>query len=157
VTPFVRGEMVTLVRGLAGLPSGVLVWITIAMIARTPTPERWAGAYVTAQTAAQFLLATFVSMCIYARWGADGGFVGLAVFCAGNAAFIAWLPRSLAPLPDSATSGLPTLRGAWALVVNVLSLGATGAAWVFVGQLSTQSHHGPDVAGQAVSLSLAFQ
>ena len=38
-TPYVQGDTITLVRGLAGLPSGVLMWITIALIARTPTPE----------------------------------------------------------------------------------------------------------------------
>jgi hypothetical protein len=157
ITPFARGEMVTLVRALAGLPSGILVWLTIAMIARTPTPERWAGAYVTTQTAGQFVLATLVSMFVYARWGADGGFIGLALLCVANALFLTWLPSSLAPLPETATTGLPNLRGWWALLVNVLSLGATGAAWVFVAQLSSQAHHRPEIAGEAVSISLAFQ
>jgi hypothetical protein len=40
---FARGEMVTLARAIAGAPSGLLVWVTIALIARTPTPERSAN------------------------------------------------------------------------------------------------------------------
>ncbi|MFT3727424.1 MAG: MFS transporter [Terricaulis sp.] len=157
LTPFMRGNAIMLVRGLAGLPSGILVWLVIAMIARTPTPERWAGAYVTAQTAAQFVLATIVTRFVHPGWGGDAGFLGLALVCLANALFIAWLPSTLAALPDEAIAGLPSLRGGWALVVNVLSLGATGAAWVFVGQLSSQAHHSPEIAGDAVSLSLAFQ
>ncbi len=158
ITPLARGEMVTFVRALAGLRSGILVWLIIAMIARTPTPERWAGVYVTAQTAGQFLLATIVSMFVYARWGADGGFIGLALVCIANLFFVSWLPSSLAPLPEAATSGLPNQRGWLALIVNVSSRpGATSAAWVFVGQFSSQAHHAAGVAGEAVSISLAFQ
>jgi hypothetical protein len=96
-------------------------------------------------------------MFVYARWGADGGFIGLALLCVANALFVTWLPSSLAPLPDSATTGLPNARGLWALGVNVLSLGATGATWVFVSQLSGQAHNPPETAGAAVSISLAFQ
>ena len=40
-------------RGAAGAVEGVLLWITVAMIARTATPERWAGVFFTAQTVAQ--------------------------------------------------------------------------------------------------------
>ncbi len=63
-TPFVAGDAITLMRGLAGLPSGVLMWITIALIARTPTPERWSGVYLTVQTLAQFVVATILSATI---------------------------------------------------------------------------------------------
>jgi hypothetical protein len=157
ITPFTRGEAVTLARALAGAPSGILVWITISYIARTPTPERWAGVYVTAQTLAQFLVAAVVSAFVIARWGADGGFVSLSVLCVLNALVIFWLPASLAPLPEAATTGLPNLRGWLALAVSFLFLGATSGAWVFVGQLSNQAHHQAGTAGLAVSLSLACQ
>lgn len=157
VTPFMRGEFIIVARAIAGLPSGLLVWIAISMIARTPTPERWAGVYVTAQTIAQFVLATIVSMYIYARWGADGGFVALAVLCGLNLVFVQWLPASLAPLPAAAATVLPDLRGWAALAVNALVLGANSGTWVYVAQLSSQAHHAPGVAGEAVSLSLMCQ
>ena len=54
-TVWTSGETVTLVRALAGVPSGILIWITVAMIARSPTPERWSGIYLTIQTLAQCL------------------------------------------------------------------------------------------------------
>jgi len=37
----VHGAGVFLVRGLAGVPEGLLLWICVGMIARTVTPERW--------------------------------------------------------------------------------------------------------------------
>jgi len=157
ITPFARGEMVTLVRALAGVPSGLLVWLAIAFITRTPTPERWAGVYVTAQTIAQFLVASAFSALVLPRFGVDGAFAGLGVLCAMTALAIPWAPASLAPLPETATTGLPNLRGWLALGVSFLFLGATSGSWVFVSQLSSQAHHPPSTAGVAVSLSLAFQ
>ncbi len=61
VTPLFKGEMVTLVRAAAGLPSGVQMWVTLALIARTPYPERWSGVYFTLQTLAQFLMVTVLT------------------------------------------------------------------------------------------------
>src|SRR5207302_1150497 len=41
------GQGVMIVRGLAGLPEGVLLWISIGFISRTATPERWAAVLFT--------------------------------------------------------------------------------------------------------------
>jgi hypothetical protein len=157
VTPFARGDMITLVRAAAGVPSGVLVWITIAFIARTPTPERWAGAYVTAQTLAQFIMAALATAFIAPRFGADGGFAALAALCLASVPAALMLPRDLAPLPAAATAGLPNARGWVALSASFLFLAVSGGVWVYVEQLSRQAHHVAAVAGQAVSLSLALQ
>jgi hypothetical protein len=157
ITPFARGGMVMLVRAAAGVPSGVLVWIAIAFIARTPTPERWAGAYVTAQTLGQFLMAALATTFIAPRFGADGGFVALAVLCLASVPAALMLPHELAPLPAAATAGLPNARGWVALSASFLFLAASSGVWVYVEQLSHQARHGAAVAGQAVSLSLALQ
>ena len=42
------GVGVLVVRALAGIPEGLLLWITVGMIARSRTPERWAGVFFTA-------------------------------------------------------------------------------------------------------------
>ncbi|MFZ2030296.1 MAG: MFS transporter [Vitreimonas sp.] len=157
LTPFARGDLVMLVRGAAGVPSGILVWITIAFIARTPTPERWAGAYVTAQTLGQFIVAALASAFIAPRFGADGGFVALAALCVASVPAALLLPRDLTPLPAAATAGLPNMRGWVALAASFLFLATSSGVWVYVEQLSRQTHHAPAVAGQAVSLSLALQ
>ena len=47
-TTILSGVSVMAVRAFAGLPEGILLWITVGMIARTVTPERWAGVFFTA-------------------------------------------------------------------------------------------------------------
>lgn len=156
-TPYVRGDMLTLLRAAAGVPSGVLVWIAIAFIARTPTPERWAGAYVTTQTLGQFAMVALIAVFVMPRFGADGGFQALATLCVLTIGVALLLPRELASLPSAATGGLPNARGWVALAVSFLFLATTSGAWVYLERLTTQASHDPNVAGQAVSFSLAFQ
>jgi hypothetical protein len=97
-TIWTSGEAVTLIRALAGVPSGILIWITIAMIARSPTPERWAGIYLTIQTLAQFVLAAALAAWVISRSGANGGFVALAVLCVISAVASLALPKRFANL-----------------------------------------------------------
>ncbi len=156
-TPFARSDLIALVRACAGAPSGVLVWITIAFIARTPTPERWAGAYVTAQTIGQFAMASLLTAFVVSRFGGDGGFFALAALCLATLPLAWLLPRGLEPLPAVAIAGLPSARGWAALAASFLFIALSGGVWVYIEQLSRQAHHGREIAGQAVSVSLALQ
>lgn len=156
LTPHVASGAILPLRAAAGVPSGLLVWVTISLIARTPTPERWAGAYVTTQTLGQLAMSLAIA-ALLPRLGSGGGFVALAALCAVNAGVALMLPNAFEPLPRTATGGLPSPRGWAALAVSFLLLGATSATWVYLERFSAQAHHAPAVAGQAVSLSLAFQ
>lgn len=157
-TVWANGETVTLIRALAGVPSGVLIWITIAMIARSPTPERWSGIYLTVQTLAQFLLAAALTAWVISRTGANGGFVALAVLCFISAIAALALPNRFAPLvADSTASNMPNARGFVALAATFLWMAFIVGVWVYAEPLSRQSGHAPTVAGVAVSLSLACQ
>lgn len=157
-TLWASGETVTLVRALAGVPSGVLIWITIAMIARSPTPERWSGIYLTIQTLAQFVLAAAITAWVISRAGANGGFVALAVLCVISALAALALPSRFAPLvADGNASNMPNARGFVALAATFLWMAFIVGVWVYAEPLSRQSGHAPAVAGIAVSLSLACQ
>ena len=157
-TPFVAGDTITLVRGLAGLPSGVLMWITIALIARTPTPERWSGVYLTVQTLAQFLMATVLSATIVPRFGSDGGWFALGGLCVVTAIVALAVPAQYAPLPKTeSNSSLPGIRGWIALISAFLYSAFTIGVWVYAEPLSRQSGHDPGITGAAVSISLACQ
>lgn len=157
-TPFVAGDAITLMRGLAGLPSGVLMWITIALIARTPTPERWSGVYLTVQTLAQFVVATILSATIVPSFGSDGGWFALGCLCLVTAVVALAVPTQYAPLPKTeSNSSLPGLRGWIALVAAFLYSAFTIGVWVYAEPLSKQAGHDPGVTGAAVSISLACQ
>jgi hypothetical protein len=158
--------MVTLVRALAGIPSGIMIWITIAMITRSPTPERWSGIYLTLQTLAQFAVAAALTVWVAPFYGANGGFFSLAVLCAVAAVAALVLPNHFAPLVanSNASSSLPEGEigrspgeGLLALTATFLYLAFIVGVWVYAEPLSRQAGHGPSVAGVAVSVSLAFQ
>jgi len=157
-TPYVQGDVITLMRGLAGVPSGVLIWVTVALIARSPTPERWSGVYLTVQTLGQFLLATLMSLTVVPAYGSDGGWFALAVFCALTALVAFAMPDSYALLPRKEdNSPLPSARGWFALVSAFLYSAFTIGVWVYAEPLSKQAGHDPGVTGAAVSVSLACQ
>jgi hypothetical protein len=157
-TVWANGETVTLIRALAGVPSGILIWITIAMIARSPTPERWAGIYLTIQTLAQFVLAAALAAWVISRSGANGGFVALAVLCVICALASLLLPNRFAPLvAGNSSSNMPNARGLVALAAPFLWMAFIVGVWVYAEPLSRQSGHAPTVAGVAVSVSLACQ
>jgi hypothetical protein len=157
-TPLFGGDAVTLVRGLAGLPSGVLMWVALALIARTPRPERWSGIYLTVQTLAQFLMATLIAATVVPVHGANGGWIALAVFCTATALFALLVPDKLQPLARAeGNSSLPGVRGWIALLSAFLHSAFTIGVWVYAEPLSRQAGHAPDVIGAAVSVSLACQ
>jgi len=157
-TPFVQGDMITLMRGAAGIPSGVLMWITVALIARSPTPARWSGVYLTVQTLAQFVMATALSATVTPAFGADGGWMALAGFCVVTALAAFALPSSYAPLPKTESNGsLPGARGWIALGAAFLYSAFTIGVWVYTEPLSKQAGHDPGITGAAVSISLACQ
>lgn len=57
-TPELPGTSIFAAHIAAGLSEGVLVWVAIGFIARTPHPERWSGIYLAIQTLAQFAVAS---------------------------------------------------------------------------------------------------
>ncbi|MGH8034924.1 MAG: hypothetical protein ACREO9_06850, partial [Lysobacterales bacterium] len=153
-----NGEMVTLVRGAAGLCGGILIWNTVCMMTRASRPEWWTGVYLTLQGIAMSGMAAFMSALVIGKWGANGGFVTLAVvsIIAGLASLAG--PRAYHPLPPTtAPAGLPTPKGAVALLVTFLFLAGIGGIWLYVEPLSVQGGYDKNVVGWAITLSLAAQ
>ncbi len=152
------GGAVILARGAAGAFEGVLLWITVSMIARTATPERWAGAFFTLQTLAQLVLAVLFAVWIIGVSGANGGFVALAVVAAIGASPAFVLPRGFPPLvADPAVSGAPPPRGLFALFATVIMISAGGAVSVYLQPLAHQAHLSAAVARTALWTSLGAQ
>lgn len=158
-TTRLTGEAITLARAAAGLPSGVLMWITLCLIARAPRPERWSGVYLTIQTLAQFVVATLLTAFVIGRAGANGGWLALAGLSALAGVVALAAPPSLAELAhgDDGPGGLPPPRGLVALGACFLFLAFIVGVWVYAEPLSRQAGHAPAVVGAAVSISLACQ
>jgi hypothetical protein len=145
------------IRALAGIPEGVLLWLTVGMIARSETPERIAGFFWTSIVAFQLFLAmTFVT--IVPDFGPEGGFAALALTAFSGIVAAYYTPREYAPLlEDAATSGAPPVRGWFALLATLIFTAAPGAVAVYLQPLAHDANLGADVARTALWVSLAGQ
>ena len=155
----VSGDVLTLVRGLAGLPSGVMIWLVTGLIVRSPRPERWSGLYLTLQTLAQLMVVAAISALILKPFGVDGGFLCLAGLSLVAAIIGLGAPKAFAPIQHGQddAKGLPSPRGWIALAAAFGFQAFILAAWIYVEPLSRQSGHAQGTAGLAISLSLAAQ
>ncbi|MBS0277068.1 MAG: MFS transporter [Proteobacteria bacterium] len=151
------GENVLILRTLAGIPEGLLLWITVGMIARTETPERWAGYYWTALVAGQLLMAlSFVY--VIPHFGTEGGFAALGITALLGIAAATRAPDFYGDLPvNPDETGAPPLRGWWALFATLLYTSASGAVLVYLQPLSHEAGLSADVARTALWVSLAAQ
>jgi hypothetical protein len=154
----VHGDGVFLVRGLAGIPEGLLLWICIGMIARTVTPERWAGVLLTALTLAQFLASTLCAVLIVPRFHANGGFAFVAIVSLLAAPISLLIPDRYANLPDTGGASFPLPPRGWVALVAMLLIGAaSGAVGIYIVPLAHQAGLSSETGGVANSVSLAAQ
>ncbi|HEX2817256.1 MAG TPA: MFS transporter, partial [Phenylobacterium sp.] len=153
------GESVMVVRALAGLPEGILLWISIGFISRTVTPERWAAVLFTGMGLTQLSVATGLSALVLPRFGADGGYVTVAVGAALAIPVALFLPRSLGAVAAAGaeTSGAPPFRG-WVALAGTLCMAASlTAVAVYVIPLARQAGLSVAVGRTAISVGLACQ
>ena len=146
------------VRGLCGVPEGLLLWITIGMIARTETPDRWAAVLFTALTATQLAISAGLTVAVLPRFGADGGFILFAALSLIGAPIAMWLPERYPPLPQVAgETGAPPPRGLIALAGTLLYVSAASAVTIYLAPLCLEAGLSPLIARTAISFSLAAQ
>jgi len=152
------GSGVFVMRGFAGAIEGVLLWITVAMISRTATPERWAGVFFVTQTLAQLLLAIALAVWIMPRWGANGGFIAIAICAVVGLPAALIGPSRLADLnPGEAIAGPPPFRGWIALIGTLVFVAGSGAVGAYLQPLAHQAGLDAGVARTALWVSLAAQ
>jgi DHA1 family inner membrane transport protein len=152
------GAGILALRTAAGGLEGILLWITVGMITRTITPERWAGVFFTAQTLIQLLLAVILAVWIMPGHGANGGYGALAVASLLGVAPALASPSRLAALPVApGASGAPPRRGWIALIGTVIYVAAGGALAVYLEPLAHQAGLSANVARTALWTSLVAQ
>ena len=157
ITPSLSGGEVMLARVLAGLASGVLIWITIGLITRTAMPERWAGIFLMTQTLAQFGVAAILANVIPVS-GAHGGFLALSGISLIALLCLPFLPRSYPPLErgEEATA-LPPRAGMLALVSVLIYLAFVVGLWVYLEPLAIRAGIDSGAVALAVPIGLGAQ
>jgi hypothetical protein len=157
-TASASGALLFPLRAAAGGIEGVLLWITVSMIARTVTPERWAGVFFAAQTFGQLVLALALAVWVMPRFGATGGYQALAIASLLGVAPALFTPHRFAPLPlPPGEGGTPPLRGMLALLATVIVVAAGGAVSIYLQPLAHEAGLGADVARSANWVSLIAQ
>jgi hypothetical protein len=156
-TSLASGAAVPVFRAIAGAPEGVLLWVGTALIARAPTPERWAGVFITAITLTQFAVATLVAVWILPTAGGAGGFVFMAVasLAAIPIAFI--LPDRYGPLPQGDKMLPLPRRGLVALAAIVLMAASANAVGINLVPIAHAAGLALGVAASANAWSLGAQ
>lgn len=152
-----QGNAVLINRTLAGLPEGVLVWLTACMVARSPTPARMAAVFLTLQNISQFAFAVILPLTLMHRYGADGGFVALALTAALALVAAPLVPDSFAELPSTAghAGRLTYCANVIACLVSVFLIAAFSIGlFAYIAPLGAQAHLSEEMIGYAVSAVL---
>ncbi len=124
-----------LVRALAGLSEGVLLWCATAMIVRTGKPDRLAAVFMVVQTLSQTGLAFLLARYAVRHGGWQGGFEVLAAVTLFAVLPALALPARLAPLVAS-NEAAEKLKWTAAcllpLATAFLHMSAIGSLWAYL-------------------------
>ena len=146
------------VRAVCGVPEGLMLWLTIGMIARTETPERWAGVLFTALTASQLAVSAVFATVVIPHFGASGGFAAYGLMTLIGVPVALGLPsRYVALTQQSGETGAPPPRGWIALLGTLIYVSAASAVAIYLVPLCVEAGLPPGVARLATSFSLAAQ
>ncbi len=148
-------------RAAAGVAEGIMLWIPVSMIARSLTPDRWSGVFLTVQTLAQLGFSALLPLTVMVRYGAAGGFMAIAAAAVLSAIVALVIPGSFDALPQhpqgEARLGAASPRALAVLASVFLYMAFIVGLWAYFEPLSAQAHHPSDIYGIAVSVSLAAQ
>lgn len=154
-----HGTGILINRSLAGLPEGVLVWVTGCMVARSPTPARMAAIFLTLQNVSQFIFAAIVPATLMHWYGTDSGFLALAATAALALVAAPFAPPSFVALPApskdrAGRAGYTPATVACLLCVFLISASSIGL-FAYLEPLGAQAHLDAVTIGYAVSIVLA--
>ncbi len=146
-------------RAFAGIAEGLLVWFPVCMIARSSTPARWSGIFLTLQGAAQLAFTFILPLTLMNTYGANAGFAALAGTAVLALCAAPFIPSAFADLPHahhSATGSVFASPVAIASLVSVFLVAAFSIGlFAYLAPLATQAHLDEKILGFAVSGVLA--
>jgi MFS transporter, DHA1 family, inner membrane transport protein len=147
-----------LFRALAGVSSGLVLWILFGMVARLRVPARVMGLYIGLQAGVALAMASFCSWYIIPTFGAGGGFIALSLLSLALIACIPSLPPHFGPLAvQQSDRSWPGLRGFTALFAVFCCSSGIMSLWVYIDPVARQGGLGADIIGYAISAGLGIQ
>ncbi len=156
-----QGVAIIVNRAAAGIAEGIMIWITVGMIARSTTPARWSGVYLALQTFVQLGYSAVLPATVMVHHGAGGGFLVLSATALACCAVSLLIPPRYDELPksaeDAAGPGAFSPRAIAVLASVFLFMAFIVGLWAYLEPIAAQAHLPARIADNAVSLSLAAQ
>jgi predicted MFS family arabinose efflux permease len=147
-----------LTRAGAGLAEGALLWVTTALIVRTPGPDRVAGIFFVVQTAAQALAGLLLAQVVIPAHGWQGALQTIAAATVLPMLLAAALPRAVLPLaPPSQTGFRWSLQTARPLAVAFFQLATLGALWAYLEPLGQRAGMSSRAVQTLIAAALGVQ
>ncbi len=151
------GDLIA-VRLLAGLGTGVLVWVSSSLIVRVRNAERIAGVFLASQTLAQAAVAALLALLIVPSGGWQWGFLTLAVIVLLPNLTLFVLPATMLPLTEENTSLPPFSVGVLLASLIVISqMAIVGSLWTFIEPISVAAGLEPQSVQLVISWTLFMQ
>ncbi|WP_410209530.1 MFS transporter [Aquirhabdus sp.] len=125
----------TILRMLAGLVEGAMLWLTTSMIVRTAHPDQMAGLFLMVQTLLQALVTLLLARYVMPMGGWQSGFVALAVLTLLSLLLLPFIPTQLTTLVNETTPPVASAMTLFVLAVPFAFLSAIGALWAYMDPL----------------------
>lgn len=146
-------------RAIAGFSAGVLLSIPALLLARSSNPSKIGAVLMVLQGLIQVAFAALLPLSLMPLWGANGGFVALAVSSALAAGFALCVPDRLPAPAEERQEGPPQQKlpaaGAVSLLGVVLIYAFFFGFFSYLGQIGTEAHLGPDLIGFVLAGTVA--
>jgi hypothetical protein len=153
---WIRSEAgIILARATAGVPEGILFWISLGMIARAATTERWGAILNTMSIVGSVIMAAACTSYAIPRFGINGGFIAMAAISTASVAIVPYIPdRYVALKVVDAKGGIPPLRGWLALLGTVLYTASGMGIFIYLLPLAASVGLAGSVADMSVTALL---
>lgn len=146
-------------RGIAGFSAGVLLSIPALLLAQSRNPSKIGAVLMVLQGLVQVAFAALLPLSLMPVWGANGGFLALAVSSAFAGGFALCVPDRL-PAPVEEAREEPSQQklpaaGALSLLGVVLIYAFFFGFFSYLGQIGAEAHLGSNLIGLILAATVA--
>lgn len=157
----VSGDALMLVRFIAGIADGVLIWTLYEHASRTKNPERILGIFYLVLILVGFVVTLIATNFFVLKFGVHSLFLFFAGLCAVCALLAYSVPNRFGEkyiLDDEAIANKRMPVAAMLVVLNVFLFNAfTGLVWIYWAPIAELSGFSGEMSGTMSAVSLAFQ
>jgi DHA1 family inner membrane transport protein len=152
------GNTILLARLVAGLATGVVLWIYAGLLTRVPLPARVSAIQSLTSAVLALVFSMLITVLLPRGGGGSTGYVILILFNLAMLALARFIPRQYAPIDSRAKGpGLPRSTGLIALGSVGIQNASVTAVWIYALPIGRAAGLDSKAAGLAISTALLFK